>query len=83
MASGLPSKNLIREILTEAINPNLEKAAAHIIPGLRVLLSQLKIIKRGAAEAIRASNQAALMPQIAERSWAENPKAQNLLSKQA
>jgi small subunit ribosomal protein S3Ae len=79
-ANGLTSKNFIHEVVTEALNANLEKAATRVIPGVKLQIGKLKIAKRGNAELGKASDQ--VVEVATDKKRKENPEAQNLLTKQ-
>jgi len=78
-AATLSSKNFIHEVVTEAVNGDLEKAASEIIPGVKLQLGKLKLAKRGNVDVLKASEQVAEAPASNKRK--ENPEAQNMLSK--
>ena len=83
-AAGLSSKNFIHEVVTEALNANLEKAATEVIPGVKLQIGKLKIAKRGNVENVKVSDQIDEIKNQAasgDKKHKENPNAQNLLSK--
>lgn len=83
-ASALTAKNFIHEVVTEAVNAGLDKAAREVIPGVRLQVGKLKIVKRGTVDMLRGGDQVAeVKPQTSgnDKRRAENPEAQNPLSK--
>jgi small subunit ribosomal protein S3Ae len=79
IAAGLNSKNFIHEVVTEAVNNGLEKAAHEVIPNIKLQIGKLKIAKRGNIETGKASD--LVIVENPEQKRKENPEAQNLLSK--
>jgi small subunit ribosomal protein S3Ae len=81
-ASKLSSANLIHEIVSQTINAKLEKAATEVIPGVKLQIGKLKIVKRGNVDMVRATEEVkAQVAAGAETKRKENPEAQNILSK--
>jgi len=78
IASNLNSKNFIHEVVSEAVNNGLEKAAHEVIPNIKLQIGKLKIAKRGNIETGKASDQ---VVESTEKKRNENPEAQNPLSK--
>ena len=81
-ASTLTSKNFIHEVVSEALNANLEKAANDVIPGVKLQIGKLKIAKRGNVEFTKAVETVEPTQAVGgDKKRKENPDAQNLLSK--
>ena len=82
-ATGVTSNTFIHEVVSEALNGKLEKAAGEVIPGVKLQIAKLKIIKRQAIDVVKQTEEvAATIPQKEDTSKRnENPEATNLLSK--
>lgn len=79
----MSSASLIHEVVSEALNTKLEKLAHEVIPGLKLQVHKLKIVKRGNVDMLKLTDQTVQAAKQATESDArrkENPNAQNLLA---
>jgi small subunit ribosomal protein S3Ae len=81
-SAKLSSANLIHEVVSQTINSKLEKAATEVIPGVKLQIGKLKIVKRGNVDMVRATEEVKAQVAVGnDNKRKENPDAQNVLSK--
>lgn len=85
-AAGVASNTFIHEVVSEALTSKLEKSAHEVVPGVKLQIAKLKIVKRQAIDVVKQTEEIALLAPKKEETGkrtehSEHLEAQNPLSK--